>query len=40
MFGIGSAANPNTLYFTAGTNHEADGLFGTLQAAEPVEHHN
>lgn len=40
MFGTGSAANPNTLYFTAGTNAEADGLFGTLQAAEPVEDHN
>jgi uncharacterized protein (TIGR03118 family) len=23
-------AGPNTLYFTAGLNHEADGLFGTL----------
>jgi uncharacterized protein (TIGR03118 family) len=23
-------AGPNTLFFTAGTNHEADGLFGTL----------
>src|SRR6478735_1119675 len=23
-------ANPNALYFTAGLNHEADGLFGTL----------
>jgi uncharacterized protein (TIGR03118 family) len=37
MFGIGVAADPNTLYFTAGINHEADGLFGTVQAAEPVE---
>src|SRR5690348_7817706 len=24
------AAGPNTLFFTAGLNHEADGLFGTL----------
>jgi uncharacterized protein (TIGR03118 family) len=23
-------AGPNTLFFTAGPNHEADGLFGTL----------
>ena len=23
-------ATPNTLFFTAGLNHEADGLFGTL----------
>jgi uncharacterized protein (TIGR03118 family) len=23
-------ANPNALYFTAGLNHEADGLFGTI----------
>lgn len=40
MFGTGVAANPNMLYFTAGTNAEADGLFGTLQAAEPVQHHH
>lgn len=39
IFGIGLAADPNTLYFTAGTNDEADGLFGSLQAVEPVEHH-
>ena len=25
-----SGAGPNTLFFTAGLNHEADGLFGTL----------
>jgi uncharacterized protein (TIGR03118 family) len=25
-----SGATPNTLFFTAGLNHEADGLFGTL----------
>jgi uncharacterized protein (TIGR03118 family) len=24
------AAEPNTLFFTAGLNHEADGLVGTL----------
>jgi uncharacterized protein (TIGR03118 family) len=30
-FGNGANAGPtNTLFFTAGTNHEADGLFGTL----------
>jgi hypothetical protein len=23
-------ATPNTMFFTAGLNHEADGLFGTL----------
>jgi hypothetical protein len=23
-------AGPNALFFTAGLNHEADGLFGTL----------
>jgi uncharacterized protein (TIGR03118 family) len=43
IFGTGAAADSNTLYFTAGTNHEADGLFGLLQAVEPVEqveHHN
>jgi len=40
IFGTGVAADPNTLYFTAGTNGEADGLFGMLQATEPVENHN
>ena len=39
FFGTGLAADPNTLYFTAGTNHEADGLFGTVQAVEPIEQH-
>ncbi len=30
-FGNGANAGPSTtLYFTAGTNHESDGLFGTL----------
>jgi uncharacterized protein (TIGR03118 family) len=28
----GSNGNPNTLYFTAGLNDEADGLFGTITA--------
>jgi len=33
-FGNGAGAGPtNTLFFTAGTNHEADGLFGTLTTA-------
>jgi uncharacterized protein (TIGR03118 family) len=32
-FGNGAAAGPvNTLLFTAGPNHEADGLYGTLTA--------
>ena len=30
IFGGGSQSSPSTLYFTAGPNHEADGLFGTL----------
>jgi uncharacterized protein (TIGR03118 family) len=33
-FGNGAGAGPtNTLFFTAGTNGEADGLFGTLTTA-------
>ena len=28
----GANGNPNTLYFTAGINDEADGLFGTITA--------
>ena len=33
-FGNGANAGPtNTLFFTAGVNHEADGLFGTLTTA-------
>lgn len=36
IFGTGLAADSNALYFTAGTNDEADGLFGKVQAAEPV----
>lgn len=37
IFGTGAAASSNTLYFTAGVNDEADGLFGSLEAVEPVE---
>jgi uncharacterized protein (TIGR03118 family) len=34
-FGGGApAGKPNTLFFTAGTNGEADGTFGSLQAAD------
>ena len=29
----GSGKDRNTLFFAAGTNHEADGLFGTLKVA-------
>lgn len=36
-FGTGEAANPNKLYFTAGTNGEADGLFGSLQVVRAPE---
>jgi uncharacterized protein (TIGR03118 family) len=37
QFGNGSnGANTNTLYFTAGINHENDGLFGQIQNIEPV----
>lgn len=36
-FGGGGTSGPsNTLFFTAGTNHEADGLFGTITAVENV----
>jgi uncharacterized protein (TIGR03118 family) len=31
-FGTAAASDPSTLYFTAGTNDEADGLFGSLRA--------
>ncbi len=37
-FGTAAAADPNTLYFTAGTNGEADGLFGSLQAVAHSDH--
>ncbi len=34
-FGNGTGAGPaNTLYFSAGSNHEADGLFGSITAVE------
>lgn len=34
-FGNGGTAGPaNTLYFSAGTNHEQNGLFGTIAAIE------
>ena len=36
-FGTALASDPATLYFTAGTNDEADGLFGSLQAI-PGDH--
>jgi uncharacterized protein (TIGR03118 family) len=36
-FGTALASDPATLYFTAGTNEEADGLFGSLQAI-PRDH--
>jgi len=31
----GNGGNPNRVYFTAGINGEADGLFGSLQVPEP-----
>jgi uncharacterized protein (TIGR03118 family) len=37
-FGNGGAAGPaNSLYFTAGTNGEQDGLFGTITAVENIQ---
>jgi uncharacterized protein (TIGR03118 family) len=40
-FGTGgtgnSGGNPNTLYFNAGIGNYAHGLFGTLQAIEPIQ---
>jgi hypothetical protein len=36
-FGTAVASNPSTLYFTAGSNGEVDGLFGSLQAI-PRDH--
>ncbi|HET6208260.1 MAG TPA: TIGR03118 family protein [Terracidiphilus sp.] len=36
-FGGGTTSGPsNTLFFSAGINHEADGLFGTITAIENV----
>lgn len=32
-FGNGQDSDANTLYFTAGINHEQDGLFGSIQVA-------
>ncbi len=37
-FGTAAASDPNTLYFTAGTNDEMDGLFGSLQAVVAPDH--
>ncbi len=37
-FGTALGSDPNTLYFTAGTNGEADGLFGSLQAVDAPDH--
>ena len=31
-FGGAAASDPDVLYFTAGLNHEADGLFGSVEA--------
>lgn len=38
MFGDAAASSPSTLYFTAGTNDEADGLFGSLDAVPTSDH--
>jgi uncharacterized protein (TIGR03118 family) len=38
VFGVAAASDPNTLYFTAGTNDEMDGLFGSLQAVAASDH--
>ncbi len=37
-FGIAASATPNTLYFTAGINDEADGLFGSLRPVWTPDH--
>jgi len=37
-FGIELAASPSKLYFTAGTNDESDGLFGSLEAVAASDH--
>ncbi|HLX60113.1 MAG TPA: TIGR03118 family protein [Planctomycetota bacterium] len=35
FFGLGGTGDdPNTLFFTAGTNHEANGLFGTVTVGQ------
>jgi uncharacterized protein (TIGR03118 family) len=38
VFGTEAGTDPNKLYFTAGTNGEADGLFGSLQAVAAKDH--
>jgi uncharacterized protein (TIGR03118 family) len=38
VFGNAAASDPNVLYFTAGPNGEADGLFGSLQAVAAKDH--
>jgi uncharacterized protein (TIGR03118 family) len=38
VFGDGTNAPANTLFFTAGINNEKDGLFGSLQAVPTAEH--
>lgn len=38
-FGTAAASDPNKLYFTAGPNDEADGLFGSLEAV-PIRDHD
>src|SRR5262249_45938442 len=37
-FGTELGADPGKLYFTAGTNGEADGLFGSLEAVAASDH--
>ncbi len=40
IFGNGGlGGDPNTLYFSAGINGEADGLFGSIQAISSPQHH-
>jgi len=38
VFGNGLASDPDKLYFTAGPNGEADGLFGSLSAIPTSDH--
>ena len=38
IFGTGAASDPGTLYFTAGINDEADGLFGSLSVVPASDH--
>ena len=37
-FGTAAASDPDSLYFTAGSNGETDGLFGFLQTATAKDH--